>query len=99
MKQELKQHIIDTLKYLKEHTDIDELTINQIYNKFEYMTTLLRNFVELSLEDKETQDGTMTEWWLYQDVNKVIFTDPKNIDVNKAEDFVNFMLDAFKPVG
>lgn len=99
MKQELKQHITKCLKYLKNPVDIEELTLYNIEVKYEELTNLLRTFIELSLEDKETQDGTITQWWLYEKVDKIFYTDTKNIDVNKAEDFVNFMIDSSKPVG
>ncbi len=99
MKLELKQQIVNTLNFLKNHQDIDNLTLGQIQERMIEYEGLLIAFVEKVLGDEETINGTMTEWWLYEDVNKMIFTDPQNIDVNKAEDFVNFMIDSSKPVG
>ena len=99
MKIELKQQIINALNFLKNHQDIDNLTLGQIQERMIEYEGLLIAFVEKVLGDEETINGTMTEWWLYEDVNKMIFTDPQNIDVNKAEDFVNFMIDSSKPVG
>ena len=99
MKLKLKQQIVNTLNFLKNHQHIDNLTLGQIQERMIEYEGLLIAFVEKVLGDEETINGTMTEWWLYEDVNKMIFTDPQNIDVNKAEDFVNFMIDSSKPVG
>ena len=109
MKIELKQQIINALNFLKSHQDIDNLTLSQIQERMVEYEGLLITFVEKLLEDEETINGTMTEWWLYESVPKFIyegkdgkpetFDDKPIADLTKAEDFVNFMIDSSKPVG
>lgn len=109
MKIELKQQIVNTLNFLKNHQDIDNLTLGQIQERMIEYQGLLIAFVEKVLGDEETINGTMTEWWLYNNVPKFIyegkggkpetFEDKPIADLTKAQDFVNFMIDSSKPVG
>jgi hypothetical protein len=73
MKQELKQHIINTLDYLKDFPSVNKLTIQEIEDCYHRMIEMLGQFVELELNDEEGQDGTMTSWWLYENVDKKIY--------------------------
>ena len=98
MKQELKQQLIKTLEFLKDHQDIDKLTLNQIQERLIEYESFLIELVETILEDKEDLNGTLTTWWLFEEVEKKFYTDTKNIDVAEAEDFVNYMIDTSKPV-
>lgn len=100
MKQELKQHIINTLDYLKDTKYINDLTIIEIEEKIEVLTDLLRTSVELVLNDEEGQNGTMTSWWLYDNVKKIIYapcdpvTSTENIiaDLTNSQNFVEYMI-------
>ena len=55
--------------------------------------------VEELLQDKETEHGTLTTWWLYDNVPKIFYEAPEEINVEKAEDFVEYMIKNAKPVG
>ena len=100
MKQELKQHIINTLDYLKDFPSVNKLTIQEIEDCYHRMIEMLGQFVEIELNDEEGQDGTMTSWWLYDNVDKKItqysplYPDGKFfIDLESSESFVNYMLE------
>lgn len=97
MKQELKQHIINTLDYLKDFPSVNKLTIQEIEDCYHRMIEMLGEFVELELNDEEGQDGTMTSWWLYENVDKKIYQEVQDhqvtYDVEDSEDFVNYMLE------
>ena len=58
---------------------------------------LLRNLVEKVLDDEDSENGTMTAWWLYENVDKKLYEEVNEIqltyDVSSAEDFVNYMLE------
>lgn len=100
MNKELKDHIIETLEFLKDHKDIDNLTLTQIQERMIQYESLLIEFVEKALEDEEGQNGTLTSWWLYENVEKKIYhtdnTGGYTVNVEYPEDFVNFMLDTKK---
>lgn len=96
MKQELKQHIIKTLDFLKNHQEFDELTLNQIQERLIEYESLLIEFVEQLLEDKEDLNGTLTTWWLFENVEKKFYykSDEGDVtlDVESPEDFVTYIL-------
>jgi len=97
MKPELKQQLVKTLDFLKNHQEFDELTLNQIQERLIQYESLLIELVEVTLEDKEDINGTLTTWWLFENVNKVIY--PKdspttsNNNVESPEDFINYMIE------
>jgi hypothetical protein len=97
MKEELKQHIINTLDYLKDFPSVNKLTIQEIEDCYHRMIEMLGQFVELELNDEEGQDGTMTSWWLYENVDKKIYQEVEDhqvtYDVEDSEDFVNYMIE------
>jgi len=103
MKSEIKHQLIKTLKFLKNHQDIDKLTLSEIQERMIQYESLLIEFIETILEDKEDLNGTLTTWWLFEDVTKQFYlNDPKGItvlNVESAEDFVNYMIESSKPVG
>lgn len=93
MTEQVKQHTIKVLEFLKDHQDIDELTLKEIGERMLQYEDLLITFVEKLLEDEEDINGTLTTWWLYERVEKQFFQDGTPVDnVEKAEDFVNYML-------
>lgn len=95
MTQQVKQHTIKVLEFLKDFKDIDELTLKEIQERMLQYEELLIEFVEKLLEDEEDINGTLTTWWLYESVEKQFFQDGTPVDnVEKAEDFVNYMLKA-----
>lgn len=98
MTQQVKQHTIKVLEFLKDFQDIDELTLKEIQERILQYEDLLIEFVEKLLEDKEDMNGTLTTWWLYDNSSKVFYVNDSkgttNLNVEKAEDFVNYMLNA-----
>lgn len=98
MTQQVKQHTIKVLEFLKDFQDIDELTLKEIQERTLQYEDLLIEFVEKLLEDKEDMNGTLTTWWLYDNSSKVFYVNDSkgttNLNVEKAEDFVNYMLNA-----
>lgn len=97
MKVELKQQLVRTLRFLKKNQDLDELTLNQIRDQLTSYEDLLINLVEKVLEDKDYKNGTMTAWWLYENVDKKLYEEVNEVqltyDVSSAEDFVNYMIE------
>lgn len=93
MNEQVKQHTIKVLEFLKNHQDIDRLTLKEIQNRMLEYEDLLIEFVEKVLEDKEDENGTMTTWWLFENVNKKFYNGSVEIaNVERAEDFINYML-------
>lgn len=92
-----KELLVKTLKFLKEEPDTRDLTIDELEKRFYHFEHLLISLVEDALQDKETEHGTMTTWWLYDSCSKVFYVNnskgTKTINVESAEDFVNYMID------
>lgn len=97
MKEELKQQLVKTLKFLKKKRDINKLTLNQIRDTLAIQQELLRNLVEKVLDDEDSENGTTTAWWLYENVDKKLYEEVNEIqltyDVSSAEDFVTYMIE------
>ena len=70
MNEQVKQHTIKVLEFLKDFKDIDELTLKEIQERMLQYEELLIEFVEKLLEDKEDHNGTMTTWWLYDSAER-----------------------------
>lgn len=98
MTEQVKQHTVKVLTFLKDFQDIAELTLKEIGERMLQYEDLLIEFVEKLLGDKEDINGTLTTWWLYEDVKKrFFFKDPNSLEtietnVESAEDFVNYMI-------
>lgn len=92
-----KELLVKTLKFLKEEPELVELTIHEIEKRFYNFEHLLISLVEDALQDKETEHGTMTTWWLYDSSEKIIYEEGSLVlvktNVESAEDFVNYMID------
>lgn len=97
MTEQVKQHTIRVLEFLKNHQDIDRLTLKEIQKRMIEYEDLLIEFVEKVLEDKEDENGTLTTWWLFENVSKVLYHNTSkgttNVNVEKAEDFVYYMIE------
>lgn len=102
MTEQVKQHTIKVLEFLKNHQDIDNLTLKEIQERLIEYEGLLIEFVEKVLGDEENENGTLTTWWLYESVTKRFFfkdqdsLDTIEVNVEKAEDFVNFMIESLQ---
>ena len=96
MNQQLKEHTIKVLEFLKDHKDIDNLTLTQIQERMIQYESLLIEFVEKALGDEEDQNGTLTSWWLFDNVEKKIYhTDNSGgyyIVMEDPKDFVDYLL-------
>ena len=72
------------------------MTLGAIQERFNQYEELLIEFVEKLLEDKEDINGTLTTWWLYDNVDKKIYQEVEDhqvtYDVEDSEDFVNYMI-------
>jgi len=97
MTEQVKQHTIKALEFLKNHQHIDNLTLVQIQERMIEYEGLLIEFVEKLLEDNEDENGTLTTWWLFENVEKVIYSKgsptTRQNNVEKAENFVNYMIE------
>lgn len=91
-----KELLVKTLKFLKEEPDTRELTIDELEKRFYHFEHLLISLVEDALQDKETEHGTLTTWWLYDSAEKLIYEEGSLVlvkaNVESAEDFVNYMI-------
>lgn len=91
-----KELIIRVLEFLKEEPDIKDLTLRQIEERFYQFESFLIQLIEELLQDKEDEHGTLTTWWLYDRAPKQLWettdTSLTPIDVESAEDFVNYMV-------
>lgn len=97
MNEQVKQHTIKVLEFLKDHQDIDNLTLTQIQERIIEYEGLLIEFVEKLLGDKEDENGTLTTWWLFENTEKKFYDDFGSgleviANVESPEDFVNYML-------
>lgn len=92
-----KELIVKVLNFIKEEPDLKELTLSQIEERFYTFESYLISLVEELLQDKEGKYGTLTTWWLYDSVPKVFYCkegeEDKEINVESAEDFVNYMVE------
>lgn len=90
-----KELLVKVLKFLKEEPDTRDLTLAQIEERFYQFESFIIELVEEVLQDTEGQDGTMTTWWLYDNVDKKIYEEVEGVqathNVESAEDFVNYM--------
>lgn len=98
MNEQVKQHTIKVLEFLKDFKDIDNLTLTQIQERIIEYEGLLIEFVEKLLGDKEDINGTLTTWWLFENTEKKFYDDFGSgleviANVESPEDFVNFMIE------
>ena len=97
MTEQVKQHTVKVLEFLKDYQDIDELTLKEIGERMLEYEELLIEFVEKLLGDKEDINGTLTTWWLFENTEKKFYDDFGSgleviANVESPEDFVNYML-------
>jgi len=86
-----KELIVKVLKFIKEEPDTRDLTLAKIEERFYTFESFLIQLVEELLKDKPNTHGTLTTWWLYDNVDKVFYEEEKEVNVQSAEDFVNYM--------
>lgn len=94
-----KELLVKVLILLKEEPDLREMTIGDIEKRFYDFENYIIQLVEEILQDKETEHGTLTTWWLYDNVPKIFYEGPEGTNVEKAENFVEYMIKNAKPVG
>jgi hypothetical protein len=94
----VRDYIIETLLKIKEHDEkvhalytlgVDILDFDNSFSQLEKsIPTLLR-------KEKDEQFGYIQDlvgWWLYEDVDKIIYVDDIEINVDKVEEFVDYLL-------
>jgi hypothetical protein len=94
----VRDYIIETLLKIKEHDEkvhtlytlgVDILDFSNTNSQLEKsIPTLLR-------KEKDKQFGYIQDlvgWWLYEDVDKIIWIDGIEDNVDKVEDFVDYLL-------
>lgn len=57
---------------------------------------LIDTIVKQTNEELYPQDMDLLSWWLYEDVDKIINVDNKEINVEQLEDLYDFMINAKK---
>lgn len=94
----VRDYIIETLLKIKEHDEkvhklytlgVDIIDFDNSFSQLEKsIPTLLR-------KEKDKQFGYIQDlvgWWLYEDVDKIIYVDDIEINVDKVEEFVDYLL-------
>lgn len=95
-----KELLVKVLTFLKEEPELKDLTLDEIEKRFYNFESFLIQLVEESLTNKQMtfEKETLTTWWLYDNVDKKIYHTDKTggyfIDVESAEDFVNYMIES-----
>lgn len=102
----LKQYIIKALIRLKDNQAIHRqfydlgLDATAYFDKTGYISLIEEAIATmLSNGDEKKFEAVLYEvqWWLYENVDHVYFYDDKpNVDVNKTEDFVNWLFDQYE---
>lgn len=102
MTKEVKHKIAELLNELKEqhnkYVELYSMFQVDLSNMDRHANIKAQELIELLLCDEETEYGTMTDWWLYEEVEKFLYSsestnDNKEIIANleEAEDFVEYM--------
>jgi hypothetical protein len=94
----VRDYIIETLLKIKEHDEkvhklytlgVDIIDFDNSFSQLEKsIPTLLR-------KEKDKQFGYIQDlvgWWLYEDVDKIIYVDDIEINVDKVVEFVDYLL-------
>ena len=97
MEPKLKQTIIETLTLIKseieKRNEIYKYGVDLCNYENQYQISLLK-LLSVLLNDSEKYD--MIGWWLFEDVNKVLYDSKEENkiinDLNKVEDFVEYMI-------
>lgn len=94
-----KEYIVKTLNRIKEYqVKNDELAKLGIDTSeyYEGVINLLEESIALLTSDTDKRfeaNLELIQWWLYDQPNKVFYYDDKSdLDVNKPEDFAEFLL-------
>jgi hypothetical protein len=101
MTDEVKQKIAELLNELKAQQDkyvkLYQMFQVDLANMDRHANQKAEELIELLLCDEDDGHGTMTGWWLYEEVEKVLYAEGSNgkeviANVEKAEDFVEWMV-------
>jgi hypothetical protein len=100
-----KEFIVKVLKRLKDNQAIHNtfydlgLDATVFFDKTGYINLLEESIATmLSGDDQEIFEGVLwqIQWWLYEDVDKVITINPNHhINVDNAEDFIIWLSELF----
>jgi hypothetical protein len=101
MTDEVKQKIAELLNELKAQQDkyikLYQMFHVDLSNMDRHVNQKAEELIELLLCDEDDEHGTMTSWWLYEDVDKLLYAEGSNgkeviANLEKAEDFVEWMV-------
>ena len=94
----VRDYIIETLLKIKEHDEkvhalytlgVDIIDFDNSFSQLEKsIPTLLR-------KERDKQFGYIQDlvgWWLYEDVDKIIYVDDIEVNVDKVEEFVDYLI-------
>lgn len=94
-----KEFIIEVLTKIKELNHkvhmLYQLGVN-IIDLDLAISTLEKTIPTILVDDKNDRYESISGyvgWWLYEHVDKVIYVDNKEINVESLEDFVNFLIE------
>lgn len=105
-----KEDFVFCIENIKEIYDVED-EVNRFLEKKEYIQGILTACtfpIELlvrtlaialgSIEKKDEYKYIIEEieWWLFEDVEKIITCNDKDIDVTKAENFYDYLCDTYK---
>ncbi len=96
-----KESIINAISFLKEQsekiTKLSAYGVNLIEFDELYYKHLINIISESINEDENVEIKDWIEWWLYEDVDKIIYCDNQlDVDVNKIEDFIDYIFKNYK---
>jgi hypothetical protein len=94
----VRDYIIETLVKIKEHDE----KVHKLYNMgvdlldFNNTTSQLEKSIPTILrKEKDEQYGWIQDlvgWWLYENIEKKIWYDEIEINVDKVEDFTDYLI-------
>jgi hypothetical protein len=94
----VRDYIIETLLKIKEHDEKVHALYTLGVDILEFSNTnsqLEKSIPTLLRKEKDEQFGYIQDlvgWWLYEDVDKVIWIDEFEIKVDKVEEFTDYLI-------
>lgn len=94
----VRDYIIETLLKIKEHDEKVHALYTLGVDILEFSNTnsqLEKSIPTLLRKEKDEQFGYIQDlvgWWLYEDVDKTIWIDDIVVNVDKVEEFVDYII-------
>jgi hypothetical protein len=92
-----KEQFIKRMRLIQNfHSEQETLSalINKVTDGSSVVTIgndLVSEIINIINEDMGIEDKDLIEWWLYEDVDKIIYVDKKPISVKTLEEFYDFI--------